>query len=183
VTTDKPIKVQPELEDVVAQIGEFIEYWGFKNVHGRIWTHIYLAAEPLDAGDLIERLQISKALVSMSISDLMDYDVIQVAGKSSRGTTTYTANPNVTSVVIGVLRKRERRLLSRIGAATKVLRDFKKQSKQTIVNEAALSPERVKSLNDMVLTAEDFMDSILQLTDVNFDEWRRFDEPEGSEKR
>ena len=169
---DRTLKVQPELEDVVAQIGEFIEYWGFKNVHGRIWAHVYLAAEPLDAGDLIERLQISKALVSMSISDLMEYDVIQVAGKGARGTTTYISNPNVTSVVIGVLRKRERRLLSRIGAATKVLKDFKQKPN---AKEPVLSPERVTSLNEMVLTAEEFMDSILQLTDVNFEEWRRFD--------
>ncbi len=171
--TGKSVKIQPELEDVVAQIGEFIEYWGFKNVHGRIWAHLYLASEPLDAGDLIDRLQISKALVSMSISDLMAYDVVQVAGKSSRGTVTYCANPNVTSVVLGVLRKRERRLLSRIAGATKILKDFKRPAAQ---KEASLSVERVKSLHEMVATAEDFMDSILQLGDVDFKEWRRFDE-------
>ncbi len=173
--SEKPAKIQPELEEVVAQIGVFIEYWGFKNVHGRIWAHVYLAEAPLDAGDLIERLEISKALVSMSISDLMEYDVIQVAGKSARGTVTYVANPNVTSVVIGVLRKRERRMLSRIAAATKVLKDFKKHggAKDTSVQ---LSSDRLASLHEMVLTAEDSMDAILRLGDVSFQEWRRFDE-------
>ncbi len=173
--SEKHVKVQPELEDVVAQIGEFIEYWGFKNVHGRIWAHVYLAEVPLDAGDLVERLQISKALVSMSISDLMEYDVIQVAGKSARGTITYIANPNVTSVVIGVLRKRERRMLSRIAAATKVLKDYKNHGggKDSSVH---LASERVVSLHEMVVTAEDSMDAILQLGDVNFQGWSRFDE-------
>lgn len=168
----KPPKIHPELEDVVAQIGEFIEYWGFKNVHGRIWTHLYLSDEPLDASDLISRLQISKALVSMSISDLMDYDVVQVAGKSSRGTVTYRANPNVTSVVLGVVRKRERRLLSRIAGATKVLKDYKMHSKEDVT----LSAERVQSLHEMVVTAEDSLDAVLALGDVDFNDWRRFNE-------
>jgi DNA-binding transcriptional regulator GbsR (MarR family) len=169
---EKPPKIHPELEDVVAQIGEFIEYWGFKNVHGRIWAHLYLSDEPLDASDLISRLQISKALVSMSISDLMDYDVVHVAGKSCRGTVTYCANPNVTSVVLGVLRKRERRLLSRIAGATKVLKDYKNHSK----DEVTLSNDRVQSLHEMVLTAEESMDALLILGDVDFKEWGRFDE-------
>ncbi len=168
---DKPVvKVQPELDDVVSQIGEFIEYWGFKNVHGRIWAHVFLSNEPLDAGDLIERLQISKALVSMSISDLMEYDVIQVAGKSARGTVTYIANPHVTSVVTGVLRMRERRLLSRISAATKLLKDHKAKG------EIELSDDRVHTLHDMVRTAEMCMDTILSLGDVDFSYWARFDE-------
>jgi DNA-binding transcriptional regulator GbsR (MarR family) len=167
---DKPIKVQPELDDIVSQIGEFIEYWGFKNVHGRIWAHIYLSKEPLDAGELIERLQISKALVSMSISDLMEYDVLQVAGKSARGTVTYIANPNVTSVVIGVLRKRERRMLSRISAAAKILKDHKGKG------DVALAAERVQSLHEMVTSAEMSLDAILNLGDVDFSPWRRFDE-------
>ena len=169
---EKPPKIHPELEDVVAHIGEFIEYWGFKNVHGRIWAHLYLSSEPLDASDLIARLQISKALVSMSISDLMEYDVVHVAGKSNRGTVTYRANPNVTSVVLGVLRKRERRLLSRIAGASKVLNDYKNHAK----DEFALSDERVKSLHEMVLTAEESMDTILMLGDVDFKDWGRFDE-------
>lgn len=111
---DKHLRVPPEMEDVASQIGEFIEYWGFKNVHGRIWTHLFLAETPLDASDIVERLCISKALVSMSISDLLEYEVIQFAGKSERSTVLYKANPNVTSVIVNVLRKRERRMLSRI---------------------------------------------------------------------
>jgi len=169
---EKPVKVQPELEDVVSQIGEFIEYWGFKNVHGKIWAHLYLAETPLDASDLIERLKISKALVSMSISDLMEYDVVQVAGKSDHGTTTYVANPNVTSVVIGVLRKRERRLLSRISAATKVLKDQKKHAK----DEVPLSTDRVQMLNDMVQAAEFSLDAILGLGEIDMADWKKFDE-------
>lgn len=168
--TGKSIRaeVSPELEEVAAQIGVFIEYFGFKNVHGKIWAHLYVAASPLDAGDLIETLGVSKALISMSLSDLMDYDVIQIAGKSERGTITYKANPNVVTVVMGVLRKRERKLLSRIAGATKVL-----ESRRTL---PGLNPERLKSLHEMVLTAEESLDTILQLGEVSFEDFQKFDE-------
>lgn len=172
----KPATASPELEEVANQVGAFIEYWGFKNVHGRIWAHLYVAARPLDAADLMDLLQISKALVSMSLADLMDYDVIQIAGKSARGTVTYLANPNVVTVVMGVLRKRERRLLSQISAATKVLKDRKPNPKSTTLE---LNPDRLKSLHEMVLTAEDTLDTILDLGDLSFDRWEKFDEELG----
>ena len=177
MSNDKAPKIQPELQEVVEQIGEFIEYWGFKNVHGRIWAHLYLAETPLDASDLIDRLQISKALVSMSISDLMEYDVVQVAGKSERGTVTYIANPNVTSVVLGVIRKRERRLLSHIAAATKVLKDQKKHGK----SEVPLAQERVQQLHEMVRTAEMSLDAILNLGEIDLSDWNRFNEAEAAD--
>lgn len=167
--SDKPVKVQPELEDVATQIGEFIEYWGFKNVHGRIWAHLFLSATPLDAADLIERLQISKALVSMSLSELAEYDVVQTAGKSLRGTITYIANPNVTSVVTGVLRKRERRMLARIAAATKVLKEHRKQV------GVALSDERIDTMDEMVKAAEMSLDAILNLNEVDLAMFKQFD--------
>lgn len=169
---DKPIRIPPELEDVVNQVGEFIEYWGFKNVHGRIWVHLFLADEPLDAADLIERLGISKALVSMSISDLIDYDVIQVAGKSARGTTLYRANTDVTTVITNVLRKRERRLLSRISSASRLLKELPENSRGSI----RLSSDRIQVLVDMVRAAEQSLDGMLQMTDVNFDCWSTFND-------
>lgn len=173
--SNKPVHASPELEEVANQIGAFIEYWGFKNVHGRIWAHLYVAARPLDASDLMDLLQISKALVSMSLADLMDYDVIQIAGKSERGTVTYRANPNVVTVVMGVLRKRERRMLSQISAATKVLKD-RKQAASTKGRTLDLDPARLKSLHEMVLTAEESLDTILELGDVSFAQWEQFDE-------
>lgn len=140
---DKNIRIPPELEDVVNQIGEFTQHWGFKNVHGRIWVHLFLTSEPLDAADLIERLKISKALVSMSINDLIDYDVIQANGKSSRGSTLYRANPDVISVIENVLRKRERHMLSRISTATRLL----KKLSNSVIKQNLLQIGRIQSLN------------------------------------
>ena len=166
--------VPPELEDVVNQVGEFIEYWGFKNIHGRIWVHIFLAEEFLDASELIERLGVSKALISMSIADLIEYDVIHVAGKTARGTVTYASNPNLLNVIMNVLRKRERRMLARFSAATRLLKSLpKSHPDRSIPVDAA----RVETLAEMAQTAESLLDAMLQLKPMNFATLTGFGEP------
>lgn len=163
-------KPSPELEDVVTQIGHFIEYWGFKNVHGRIWAHLFLAGCPLDSNELIERLSISKALVSMSISDLMEYDVIRASGKSERGTIVYECNPDLPTVIANVLRKRERRLLARLSAATRTLGSMPRE----MDGKCGVRHNRVEKLDQMVKTAEATLDGLLMFRDVSFAPWAGF---------
>ena len=152
--------VPPELEDVANQVGEFIEYFGFKKVHGRIWTHLFLSPVALDATDLVERLSISKALVSMSIADLLTHEVIEISGKGSRGTSCYRANPQVTKVIMNVLRKRERRMLSRVNASIKLLKG--------VSASKVVASERVESLSTLVTSAEDILDTVLQMGQADF---------------
>lgn len=163
----RKFKVPPELSDVADQVGEFVEYWGFKKIHGRIWTHIFLSAEALDAGALMKRLEVSKALMSMSLAELLDHDVIQVAGKSESGTTTYKANPDIIHVILTILRKRERRMLSRTASAAKILSNINEP-------ETPLNPGRVKALQSMIGQAEDTLDCLLGLKTVDFAKWNEF---------
>ena len=157
-------KPSPELDDVVSQIGDFIEYWGFKNVHGRIWAHLFLAGCGLDSTELIQRLGISKALVSMSISEMMEYDVIRSGGKSDRGTILYNCNPDLPTVIANVLRKRERRLLARLSAATRTLSAMPRE----MDGRCGVTHERIEKLNHMVRTAESTLDGLLMFRDVSF---------------
>lgn len=157
-------KPSPELEDVVSQIGDFIESWGFKNVHGRIWAHIFLAGCPLDSTALIIRLGISKALVSMSISDLMEYNVIRAAGKTERGTICYDCNLDLPTIIANVLRKRERRVLARLAAATKILTALPRE----MDGKCEVQHDRVQKLDSMVRTAESALDGLLMYRDVSF---------------
>lgn len=163
-------KPSPELEDVANQVGGFIEYWGFKHVHGRLWAHLFLAGKPLDANQLIERLHVSKALVSLSIADLLEYDVIRVVGKSDRGTTQYECTPDLTSVIGNVLRKRERRLLARLSTATRLLADLPRE----MDGRCQVVSDRAKQLDQMVKTAETALDGMLMFRDVSFAPWSGF---------
>lgn len=107
--------------------------------------------------------------MSMSLAELLDHEVIEVAGKSPGGTTTYKANPDITHTILTVLRKRERRMLSRVSSSAKLL-----PSLQNNNNEVPLNHERIQALQNMVSMAEQTLDCLLSLKDCNFEMWQQF---------
>lgn len=169
----KDRQVPPELEDLAEKIGDFIQYWGFKKIHGRIWTHIFLAEEPLDAQTLICRLKVSKALMSFSLNDLLGYSVIEEAGKSARNTQLYRVNTDFISVILNVLRRREKRLLTTIEGSFRAFKDLPiTEQKQLNVD-----PERVRCLGLLIKEAQSTLAGMLSLQAVDFKQWQEiFDE-------
>ncbi len=106
--------VPPQIETLVDQLGSFIQYWGFKKIHGQIWAHIWLAKNPIDATTLVQRLDVSKALVSLAIKDLLEYDVIRTVNHGDRRRLLLIANEDVQTVIANVLKKRESVMLTAI---------------------------------------------------------------------
>ena len=159
----------PELQELAEQIGEFIHYWGFKRVHGRIWTSLFLAKKPLDAADLVNQLSISKALVSISLRELLEFDVIQEVGKSPRGTHLYRTNPDILSVILSVLRQREKRMLSRIEAAHEALSRVNSEERE----KYGLSEKHTVQLGSLVGKAVGALEGIIALQGIDFGDWRK----------
>lgn len=166
----------PELEELAAEVGDFICYWGFKKIHGRIWTHIYLAREPLDAGLLMRRLKVSKALISLSLNDLLKFNVIQEHGKSARGTQTYTANPDVMDVILTVLRRRERKMLSKAETGHKMLASLKPE----VLEQANIQSERLAAMGTMIHQAQNALTSLLELATLDMQSWGEMNETKKS---
>ena len=159
--------VLPELEDLANEIGDFIRYWGFKKVHGRLWTHIFLANEALDAAQLIQRLKVSKALISLSINELLRFDVILESRKSARGTQTYVANPDVLSVILNVLRRREKKMLARTESSHKMLACLRSEG----LADARISHDRLDALGSMIRQAQESFNALLELTNIDLTAW------------
>lgn len=159
----------PEMHDLAEQIGEFIHYWGFKRVHGRIWTHLYVAQKPLDAADLVRQMKISKALVSISLRELLEFEVIEEVGKSSRGTHLYRTNPDILKVILAVLRQREKRILSRIQSAQESLQRTSKDDRAT----HGMSDQNIAQLGQLIQNASVGLESFIALRSVDFGEWRQ----------
>ncbi len=159
--------VLPELEELANEIGDFICYWGFKKIHGRLWTHLYLSEEGLDAGQLMQRLKVSKALISLSINDLLRNNVILESKKSARGTQTYVANPNVLDVILNILRRREKKMLARTESSFKMVSSL---SRDTLLR-ASIYPARLDSLGNMIYQAQNTLNALLELSVVDFQSW------------
>lgn len=156
---DNMTKVPPELSELVNQVGNFIEYWGFKNVQGRLWAHLWLSSEPLDAGDLMKRLGISKALVSISMKEMLEYEVVQEVGKSERGTILYRANPDKEMVILNVLRRRERMMMSRISSAFQLLEKMNSIDKKYY----RISEAQMDGMGEMIKNVEMLLDILLAM--------------------
>ena len=109
----------PELDALSKLVGQFIEYWGFKSVQGRIWLYLFASAEPLSSVDLSDLLGISPSLVTQSVQILLKFKVIQKAPKGMNGVLRYEANPNPQEAIRLVLEKRELPLLLKTGDTSK----------------------------------------------------------------
>lgn len=150
--------------DLADHIGAFIEYWGFKKVHGRIWTLIFLSPAPIDANFIIEQLDISKALASMSIKDLLYYNVIFEVEKDKPGTQKYTYNPDIINVVLDVLDKREKKMISQISQTYNSMKRHlnKKQ-------DAFVCDQRFNELGGMITMADLVLSSFSSGETVQFE--------------
>ncbi len=149
-------RVPPEFEDFADQIGLVVQHWGFKKIHGQVWTHIYLAKQPIDASTLVRRLGVSKALISLVIKDLIRHDAVQVAGQGQRRKILLQANRDLTTVITKILRWRERRMISQVGASQNVLAKLSKQ-------EDAIEWDRdqLEVLGQLIKSAETTLETLI----------------------
>ncbi len=156
IVVKKSHKVTPEFAALSAIIGDFIQFWGFKKIHGQIWAHIYLSKDPIDATTLVKRLGVSKALISLAIKDLMQYEVIQIVGKGLRRKILFRSNPNLPSVISKILQARERKLLAQIASCHKLV-------ETTMDNSECfeIDPLQLQEFGTLVKTAEQTLDYVI----------------------
>jgi len=102
---DSDERMQARVLQACDSVGTFIAWWGFKAIHGRVWTLLALRGEPMSQAEIGRTLSVSRALVSGAIGDLMSYRLVRVVG--SGRTAPYEAVMDVWPVISDVLRERE----------------------------------------------------------------------------
>jgi DNA-binding transcriptional regulator GbsR (MarR family) len=146
------------------QIGGFIEYWGFKSIHGKVWTHLYLSPEPLDASELMKRLKISKSLASITINDLLRFGVILQKGKGPKDTQVYGVNSDIREVILKVLREREVQMLKRMQDCFSRL-----ASEQSAEIDDRFCTQRMSGLGQMIEQGSLTLNAMIDLRPVDFE--------------
>jgi len=86
-------------------VGEFIEYWGFKAILGRIWTLLALRTDPMSQTEIAEFLGVSRSLVSGAVADLLSHGLVRA--ESDHRNAPYRAVVDVWPTISDVLRDRE----------------------------------------------------------------------------
>lgn len=91
-------------------VGDFIRYWGFRRIHGQIWTQVYLSQIGLSGADLANRISVSKALISPALVELEQHGLITVALKNKK-TKIYSAVEDVAGVIKNIIENREKKMI------------------------------------------------------------------------
>jgi DNA-binding transcriptional regulator GbsR (MarR family) len=86
-------------------VGSFIAWWGFKAIHGRVWTLLALRGAPMTQAEIGRTLSVSRALISGAIHELVDYGLVCQVGQGRLAP--YEAVMDVWPVISDVLRERE----------------------------------------------------------------------------
>lgn len=94
-------------------MGELVEFWGFKGSMGRIWTTLYLSPIPLTADTIARRTRLSSGAVSMALTDLLQWGVIEREPVPNQRKRYYRAKTEVWEIVRRIFRERELRLVQR----------------------------------------------------------------------
>ena len=97
--------------EVCDAVGAFIEYWGFKEVHGRVWTFMVLHDAPVAQAHIARTLGLSRASVSIAIKELGEYGLVKRVG--SQRLSPFEAVVDGWPIIVNVLASRERVLLER----------------------------------------------------------------------
>jgi DNA-binding transcriptional regulator GbsR (MarR family) len=87
-----------------------MDFWGFKRVHGRVWTILFLAQEPLSSAEIRKRLGVSVGATSMALTELRRWGAVREVRTSSRSAH-FEPETNIWRLVSRVLQDREKRML------------------------------------------------------------------------
>lgn len=159
-----------KLNQVVTDIGHFIEYWGFRKIHGKVWGLVYLSETPISTPDIVERLGVSKALVSGAINELLKYELIERVGQVKHGGITYRSSNDLAQVVKNVIRQRELVLLSKIEENLKDLSKLKVDEKKSL----NISTKKTTDLRVLTTNHKKIAKKISSLKVKSLDDWIRY---------
>lgn len=109
-----PEQVRQRAVDLAAEtMGELMVFWGFKASMGRIWTLLYLSPHPLPADEIATRTQLSAGAVSMALSELQQWGIVDRAVQAGERKRHFKAETDVWGIVRRIVRARELRLVGR----------------------------------------------------------------------
>lgn len=158
-------------------LGQLADYFGFSKVMGQLYGTLLLSPKPLSLDDMTERLEISKASVSINMHTLEHLGMVrQVWVRGGNGRRKYfEAETDFWQIITNVLSGREMRDVER---AISVMDEHTKQLRNTMgaMDEeqrqiAAVYIERMAKLQSLFRFAQTLIATIVaQTSHTNFPE-------------
>lgn len=157
-------------KDIAHAVGQFIEYWGFKSIQGRVWSLIYLSKEPISTPQIVSRLEVSKGSVSIAVNDLLSFELIVASDKTTFGAQTYVAALEPAQVVRTVLKSRELEILTEAERTLEKLSSFSEEQ----LAEENLCKHKINQLNELNSASKTILQSMIKKKINTMEEWTDF---------
>lgn len=106
-----PFFLSPEYRKAAQAVGSFIEFWGFKRIHGILWFLLYTSPRPLSQQELGRYTGFSKASISLALREMEGWGVIHLLPGQKGRERFYEPETHLGTMVRNVLERRERRML------------------------------------------------------------------------
>jgi DNA-binding transcriptional regulator GbsR (MarR family) len=147
-------------------IGDVIEHWGFRKGLGRVWTVLFVEAEPLPAAVIGERLSMSAGAVSMALTELQRWGVVRRVWRPGERREFFEAETDFWRMISKVFDERERLLAQEVRARLERAVDLLGKAPATDATRAAA--DRVQRLLSFVVVAQTALDGFIKSRQVDF---------------
>ncbi len=153
-------RVELSMQKAWSAVGGFIAYWGFKEIHGRVWTLLATRKEPMTQAGIARCLGVSRALVSATVDDLSHHGLVRPV--DTRRNAPYVAVFDVWPTIADVLRSREWMIVESarlaLEAALEEVSTAERQGTTT-----PYDPGRLRALLSMTEAAQGFLRILIKL--------------------
>jgi HTH-type transcriptional regulator, glycine betaine synthesis regulator len=162
----RPRSLSPGEIAVSDVIGRLIEFWGFKRNMGRIWSVLYLSADPLSAEDLRGLLRLSSGAVSMTLSELSRWGVVRKVWVQGERKDFFVAEVQLWKMISRVFNEREKiEIVSAVEAFEQALCGLESVAAhakdEKTKARAELQRERIRQLLELAKLGQSLLDALL----------------------
>lgn len=179
-TGESPLEMAQDLS--IETMGRMAEFWGFTRTMGRVYGALFLSPNALTQADLVERLGVSAANVSMSLSGLMRWGAVHKVYEKGSRKLHYNAEPEIRTIIKNVIGGREqlelKEAVETFSDAAKLIKQSG-QNRQQDASEVFVS-ERIEHLENVVRISNKLLELLLGGGTVDISaELGEFDDEDG----
>jgi DNA-binding transcriptional regulator GbsR (MarR family) len=154
-------------EGTMESMGRITSFWGFSRIMGQIYGLLYLSPKPLTLDEMAKGLSISKGNISINARALGRWNMVRSVWVKGDRKDYYEAETDFWKIVKGVLKEREKKEFDEaLSSVSENLKKAQYTNKSTKTPESAFVIERLKKLEDFIMTMDKLVGVILTLEDL-----------------
>jgi len=150
------------LDEFVLLWGEMASHWGINRTMAQIHALLYASDPPLDTGDIMDHLQISRGNANMNLRALLDWNLVRKTHQLGSRKDYFVAEKDVWTIATTIIEERQRREIKPVQRAlSRVSVDLREESAPGGAEESFA--ERLDNLVGVLETFDGFTSALLPL--------------------